>query len=182
MNQATRSPQSQLSLPLFLHDCALYNFVLCAFILGSMLLNRELWLNDYPPDIKAKVGPMSAKARKQGSLLAIPLLLIMVGGVIWSTVRLKQQNEGTLSFTDAYWHTAGMVMSFWLSDLLVIDWLIGVTWTPTFIVLPGTEGMAGYKDYGFHLRAHLRAAPALLLTSAVLAWIAMALPTPKTSL
>jgi hypothetical protein len=29
------------------------------------------------------------------------------------------------------------------------------TITPRFVVIPGTEGMAGYKDYVFHLRGFL---------------------------
>lgn len=35
-------------------------------------------------------------------------------------------------------------------DLLILDWLIFVTIQPDFIVIPGTEGLAGYKDYWFH--------------------------------
>ena len=35
-------------------------------------------------------------------------------------------------------------------DLVILDWLIFVTIQPSFIVIPGTEGMAGYKDYWFH--------------------------------
>ena len=27
--------------------------------------------------------------------------------------------------------------------------------TPKFLVIPGTEGMAAYKDYGYHFRASL---------------------------
>jgi tetrahydromethanopterin S-methyltransferase subunit B len=40
-------------------------------------------------------------------------------------------------------------------DLLILDWLMFCTWTPQFVVLPGTEGMAGYKDYGLHFRGFL---------------------------
>lgn len=181
MNRTDSSMRHQLSLPLFVRDSVLYNLTLTILVFGSMLWNREMWLNDYPPDVKAKYGPMSAKAKRQGYLLAIPLLFIMVGGAIWSTLRLKQQQGGTLSFAAAYCHTAGMVMSFWLSDLLLIDGLIGVMWTPSFMVLPGTEGMAGYKDYGLHLRAHFRAAPALAVVSGILTFIALALPLPKSS-
>lgn len=178
MNRTGQSIRRQLSLPLFVRDSALYNLMLTILVFGSMLWNREMWLNDYPPDVKAKYGPMSAKAKRQGYVLAIPLLFIMVGGAIWSTIRLKQQQGGRLSFAAAYCHTAGMVMSFWLSDLLLIDGLIGVMWTPSFMVLPGTEGMAGYKDYGLHLRAHFRAAPTLAVVSGILTLIALAVPMP----
>lgn len=163
-------------IPLFLQDSILYNLVLSFFILGSMVWNREIWFDDYPPDVKAKVGSISPKAKQQKSLVAIPFFLVTLGGAIWSTVRLKKQQQGRLSFSQAYRHTAGMLMSFWLTDLLVIDGLIAVVWTPSFMVLPGTEGMEGYKDYGMHLRAHFRAAPALALVSAGLTLIALKIP------
>jgi len=159
----------------------IYNVALLSFVLGSAAGNPEIWLNDYPPDIKAKFGAINPKAKRQGYLLIIPFLLVSMGGAIWSTVRLRQQNGGTLSFQNAYAHTFGMVMSFWLTDLLLVDWLVFATWTPAIFVLPGTEGMAGYKDYGFHLREHLRAAPALAIVSIVLTLLALAMPTPPPS-
>lgn len=46
------------------------------------------------------------------------------------------------------------------------------TWTPTFLVLPGTEGMKGYKDYRPHLKAQLTKGNLLLaIFSAVLALV-----------
>ena len=46
--------------------------------------------------------------------------------------------------------------TFNLIDLLILDWLVFVTWRPRVIVLPGTEGLAGYGDYGFHFRGFLK--------------------------
>jgi tetrahydromethanopterin S-methyltransferase subunit B len=46
-------------------------------------------------------------------------------------------------------------MVFNLFDLLIADWLVFVKIQPKAIVLPGTEGMAGYKDYAFHFRGFL---------------------------
>jgi hypothetical protein len=54
-------------------------------------------------------------------------------------------------------------------DLLVFDWLIMNTWTPSFVVYPGTEGFAGYKDYMFHARAHVRGLVGLLVFAALIA-------------
>jgi len=39
---------------------------------------------------------------------------------------------------------------------LVLDWLIFCTIQPRRIVLPGTEGMAGYRDYRFHFIGFLK--------------------------
>jgi hypothetical protein len=50
---------------------------------------------------------------------------------------------------------AGVIFLFNLVDWLILDWLIVCTITPKFMVLPGTEGMAGYKNYGIHFRGFL---------------------------
>jgi hypothetical protein len=58
-------------------------------------------------------------------------------------------------------------------DLLVLDLLMFYTWTPKFLVLPGTEGMAGYKDFRPHLKAQLTAGNlGLAAFAAVLALVA----------
>jgi hypothetical protein len=49
-----------------------------------------------------------------------------------------------------------------VSDLVLLDWLVLNTLTPKWAIYPGTEGFTGYKDYGFHGRAHLKAFPLLL--------------------
>jgi hypothetical protein len=56
---------------------------------------------------------------------------------------------------------------------VLVDWLLLNTITPKWVVFPGTEGFAGYKDYGFHLRAHLRALPAQVLGAAVTAGLVL---------
>src|SRR3989304_1446688 len=51
------------------------------FIVGSMMFNPELWINDYPPDIRQKYGPVSEQTVKTRKWFGIIMLVIM-GGVI----------------------------------------------------------------------------------------------------
>ena len=67
-------------------------------------------------------------------------------------------------------HFAVMFGTFNVLDWLVLDWGL-VYWQPRFIVLPGTEGMAGYGSYWFHFRGFLIGIPIVLLGSALLAAI-----------
>ena len=48
-----------------------------------------------------------------------------------------------------------IAMTWNVVDLLVMDWLIVCTITPKWIVLRGTEGCKGYKDYFFHFKGFL---------------------------
>ena len=50
----------------------------------------------------------------------------------------------------------GVTMFFNLFDLLIIDWLIVCLITPKFVIIPGTEGNKGYKDYQFHFIGFLK--------------------------
>jgi hypothetical protein len=69
----------------------------------------------------------------------------------------------------AFLNAFALIFSGWFFDLTILDWLLFVKVTPSFVVLPGTEGMAGYDDYGFHLREHMRALPFLAVGALVIA-------------
>jgi len=49
-----------------------------------------------------------------------------------------------------------MVFSFNVIDLLILDWLLFCFITPKFMIIPGTEGNPGYKNYWFHFIGFLK--------------------------
>lgn len=165
----TAQINSQISLKRLLKDIFWYDAAMSALILIPLYVNAEIGMNDYPPDIKEKFGPMSEKAKKQGMIMAIPFFFIMIGGIVWSNSRLKKVNNGRLSLKHAFINAFSLILSGWFFDLTILDWLMFVKITPDFVVLPGTEGMAGYDDYGFHLREHMRALPFLAISAFIIA-------------
>jgi hypothetical protein len=152
-----------------LRDGSAMNGALGALILSSLAINPEMWAQDYPPDIKQAFGPKSKTAQIQTALLTVPFFGILLGGVILSNRKLREDNGGRLTFRHSFWHTYALFASFWLFDLAILDWLFLVTLQPSFVVLPGTEGMAGYKDYGFHLTAALPALPLMAIPALIVA-------------
>jgi hypothetical protein len=56
------------------------------------------------------------------------------------------------SFLEAFLIAFGEAFLFNLVDWLILDWLIFCTITPGLAVVPGTAGMAGYKNYAMHFR------------------------------
>lgn len=157
--------------PRVLKDGSGMNIALGALIVSSIKANAEMWAHDYPPDIKKAFGPKSEKAKRQTRLMTIPFFSILLGGVIYSTWRLRQEGHGRLSFPAAFWHVYSLFALFWLFDLTILDWLFFVTLKPGFAILPGTEGMAGYDDYLFHLRAALPALPLMALPALLIALV-----------
>ncbi|WP_420631303.1 nitroreductase [Candidatus Leptofilum sp.] len=158
-----------LQLNRLLKDGTAINLGLTAVIFGTLYINPEIWVHDAPPDIREKFGPKSERAKRQTLWAAIPFFLILFGGVIRSNQLLKRQNEGKLDFKVAFLNAYGLFLYFWLFDLIILDWLIFVTLKPKFIIWPGTEGMAGYDDYGFHLKTALPALPMAILPSLIIA-------------
>jgi len=143
--------------------------VLFTLILGLVRINPEIMLKDYPPDIQAKYGPMSERSKRQRIPVAILVIVVLFGIVILSFQDLGTDPQDDLSFFTTFVHLFVMFSVFNLLDWLVLDWLIVVTIRPSFIILPGTEGLAGYADYRFHFRGFLIGTVITLVTSILVA-------------
>ncbi len=141
----------QLSTRRILTDGAVLSAAFMVIVVASIWLDARLWIDDYPPDIRAAVGDVAAPTAAR-VVFAVVLLGTILGGFIYSN-RLFQRDLGRpLPFRAAFVHT---FLLFWILnafDVVIVDWLFFVTIQPSFVVLPGTEGLAGYKDYFFHFR------------------------------
>jgi hypothetical protein len=129
--------------------------VASAWLLMVLWINPRLMVQDYPPDIQAAVPPKTADEKRMALILGLPLLLVLFGVPSWSTWTLKQQLGASASFGPLAVHAFGVASIFNIVDWLVLDWLLFSTITPRFMVIPGTDGMAGYKNYWFHFRGFL---------------------------
>ncbi len=150
---------------------AVMSLLMFVLVFGSLAYNAEIWLNDYPPDVKEKYGPPSEKTVRQRRIFSIIFFLALGALLALSVGRLPQVTGRPLNFLDVFINLFTVFMVANLVDLLVFDWLIAVTLKPKFMILPGTEGMAGYRDYGFHFRAFLNGTAGGLVAMALLAGI-----------
>jgi hypothetical protein len=134
-------------------DGGIFSMIASFYLFVILIINPRLFLQDYPDDIQRVVHQKSRKERRLSILLGIPFLCLLFAGPLISTLTLKHQSGGELSFFVASVHAFCIVFIFNLVDWLILDWLVFCTITPNFLVIPGTEGMMGYKDYTFHFRA-----------------------------
>jgi hypothetical protein len=144
----------------------LVSFLSSIVLLVSAFINPESMVAGYPPDIQAKHGPISAQAQRHKKLVGFPFGLVLIGLLMISIITLEE-----VTFLRVFVNSAVILMMFNLVDLIVIDWLIFNTLQPRFIILPGTEGMAGYHDYGFHFRQFLKGTAGSLVVSLMIAAI-----------
>lgn len=144
---------------------------LLVFYIGKFKPRLFLNPNDIPPDILAAVPPKTDAEKREAKLLGIPLFAILIGGMLYSTYTFHQQSGA--GFIPLMLHAMFIILIVATSDLVFIDWLLLNTLTPKWAVFPGTEGFAGYKDYGFHLRAHLKVIPTQVTGAAITAGLVL---------
>jgi len=143
--------------------------ILFATILVVVRINPEIMLRDYPPDVQAAHGPMSDRTKRQRLVVGILVLGVMFGVIVASLPPALDDLEGTRLFPILFVHFLVMFSVFNVLDWLLLDWLIVVRLRPSFLILPGTAGMPGYRDYAFHFRGFLIGVPITLAASLLLA-------------
>jgi len=151
---------------------AIFSLVMSAIIVLSLRRNPMIWAERAPEDIKQAVGPIDEHARQQRRTFGILTLLFLLLILILSIYRLNAI-QGGLTFWSVFLNVFIVVMVWNLVDLLIIDWLLLVIIQPKFIFIPGTEGLAGYKDFAFHFRGFLKGIIYSVVIGLLLAGITM---------
>ncbi len=135
-----------------LFDGLTLSVVFSVVVLASLWVNPSIWLEDYPPDVRAVVGGQVAEPVLVKAIVGGVLLVVIVGGLIVTLRRLDIELGGVGAPTVAL-HT---FLMFWIvnaADVVVVDWLFFMTLWRERVILPGTEGLAGYDDYFFHFKS-----------------------------
>jgi len=162
----------QVMLTRILVDGGILTALVAAVLVGILYFKPRIALSDYPADVRAAVPPRTRTELRLGLLLSVPLMIVFVAWPLYSVWLVKQESGGLLTYGMAFATLFGEYLLVSLFDLLVLDLWMFYTWTPKFLVLPGTEGMAGYKDYRPHLKAQLTKGTLLLaIFSALLALV-----------
>jgi hypothetical protein len=130
----------------------LASILLSAIIFAMSWVNPRLMLRSYPKDVQAAVPPQTPAEKRQMLYWALPFWLCLLGSPGAAALTAKAAHMSPL---EIFLSAAGVIFLFNIVDWLILDWLIVCTITPKFMVLPGTQGMAGYKNYGMHFRGFL---------------------------
>ncbi|WP_432011368.1 hypothetical protein [Streptomyces cucumeris] len=124
-------------------------------IIGSLLIAPDALAPDYPRAIRERYGTQSARGKRAAAVAGGVNLLAFIVVPVAGVHALHRDTDGTLGFWPPF--TLGTIcfLAITLFDLLVLDWWLFCTVQPRFMVLPGTQGMPEYRDYGFHVRVLL---------------------------
>jgi hypothetical protein len=123
-------------------------------IMGSLMYNARLWLQDYPKAIREAVPPLTPTEKRQRVVVALLFMGVLFGGLLLTAIQLRGR---ALSFGEAYLLFFLMLFIFNLFDAVVIDLLILTGLKPKFVILPGAEGMEYlFNDYRKHVGDFLK--------------------------
>lgn len=141
-------------------------------LLGSLALllialnGPRLMLEDYPKQISQAVAPKTKAERQRLNWVGIPFVAILVGfPLLVGLIQARQDHADFWTIMRIVW---GLMLFFNVYDLLVIDWLIVCFITPKIVVIPGTEGNLGYKNYWFHFIGFLKGTGITFLISSLI--------------
>ncbi|WP_407555294.1 hypothetical protein QOM21_35975 [Streptomyces sp. Pv4-95] len=145
-----------------------------ASVFAGAAMSRDFLLNDYPPAIQRRYGrPKSARGRR---------VAVLFGAFIWAVcglplmiaamIGLDGALDGGLEFLPAAVCAALVFATLTVWDLVVFDWIIFAGLRPRLLVLPGTEGMAEYRDLRFHLGAAVKGSPLIVVVGLLTGGIA----------
>jgi hypothetical protein len=131
------------------------SLVLTTITVVSGVIAPDMWVSKYPPDIQQRYGPMSPRAARLRPNIAVLVFMAALLVPILGLFHLHAE-VGEVTFLLAFAFSSGMLLVFNTFDLIVLDWLLFCTVQPKLMVLPGTQGMPGYRDYRFHFIGFLK--------------------------
>jgi hypothetical protein len=131
------------------------SLALTAIMITSGAIAADMWVGDYPPAIRLEYGPMSPRGARLRPFVAVLIFLAVLVFPILGLFALRAKLD-YVPFIPAFAFSAAALLVFNIFDLIVLDWLFFCTIQPRQMVLPGTEGMPGYRDYHFHFIGFLK--------------------------
>jgi hypothetical protein len=148
---------------------------ICLFALMVIMLKRNprLLLHAYPEDVRAAVEPKSLAEKRKSAYWTAMFLILAVAFPFSAALASKAANR---QFLEIFFTAFGVLQLFNFMDWLLFDWLIVCTLTPAFLVIPGTDGMAGYKNYRMHVASFLVGSMLAIVLGLLIVTIVVALP------
>lgn len=147
-----------------------FGSVITGYLLFIMVsFNPRVWgYQDYSDAIKTKILPQTKHEKRIAIIIGIPFFIFIIGFPIYSSIMLKTQFIGELSFVTAFIHLLILFFFGTIGDRVILDWLIISKITPSFVIIQGTDE-EDYKNFSHHYRGHALAALPILILCVMIA-------------
>lgn len=159
---------------LLISDILLHGLILSIgislIILGGTAVNPRMMLNEYPPEIQARVPPITT-AEKRGQILVMVCFLgFMLLVLIYSNAQVVARS-GEASFVPLFVNTYLVFEIFNLFDLIVLDYWVLLVLKPKFLFIEGVESLEEYQPFTHHLKGFYKGLLIGLVLSLIIAAI-----------
>ncbi|MGW9433027.1 hypothetical protein ACWHA1_34510 [Streptomyces decoyicus] len=146
-----------------------------AAVFAGAAMSRDFLLHDYPSAIQRRYGrPKSDRGRRVAVLFGVFIWAVCgLPLMIAAMIGLDGALDDGLEFLPAAVCGALVFATLTVWDLVVFDWIIFAGMRPRLLVLPGTEGMAEYRDLRFHASAALKGSPLIVVVGLLTGGIAV---------
>jgi len=138
-----------------------------------LVRNPRLLIHSYPKDVRGVVPPKSPAEKRESTYWAVMFLVLTISFPFVAALTSKTTDR---NFLEAFLIAFGVAFLFNLVDWLILDWLIFCTITPGLVVVPGTAGMAGYKNYAMHFRGFVAGSAISIALSLLIATTVALIP------
>ncbi|MEM9386687.1 MAG: hypothetical protein AAGA68_16630 [Pseudomonadota bacterium] len=128
--------------------------LISVLILLSFKHEPRLWLHHFPEQMQALVPAKTAAEKRLERRWGVPIIGCMI--VLPLAVAMWRHQTHGFTYLDAYLFLWIATQTFNLMDLLVLDWLVTVRWSPPWMQLQGAESMKRYDNYWFHFVGFLK--------------------------
>ena len=155
-----------MELTVILEHGLIYSLLLSISLFLMVLVNPRLMLHGYPKEIRKSVIRQTKREKRQTITYGVVFLLTFLFYPFLLGLYYGLQYH--LKFEDIMLFVWGVTMFFNLWDLIILDWLVVCTLTPKFIIIPGTAGNKGYKNYWFHFSGFLKGTVITLVLSMII--------------
>lgn len=113
-------------------------------------VSPETFRSDWPVDIQRHMAKPTPAEQRNATIAGLVFLVALLGAMLLSALLFALRVDS--SFWLVLLSTIIASLTFLILDLVVVDWLVLCWWQPQWILIPGTEHCAGWKDYWFHAR------------------------------
>ncbi len=146
-------------------NCIIYNLLVVTALLLLVKKNPRYMMQDYPNEIIKNVEGKTTKEKRESLLFGFPFIFILL--LYPALFGLYGKFIIHYSFWENWLSIFLIIFSFNVIDLLILDWLFFCFITPKFMIISGTEGNSGYKNYWFHFIGFLKGCVFSLIGSIV---------------
>ena len=152
---------------------AIVTVVFVAAILLTFRWNPEIWVQDLPPKLRDRYGPVGPSATRDSRIAGVAMFSAIGVILVYAILRLFQRAGGNPGFWAIFLLVFVALQTANVIDLVIIDWLFVATIKAKPLMIPGTEDWEGHDDYAFHFRAFLKGFVGMSVASAIFAGMAM---------